>query len=345
MKRKFFDTMIAKFAGLVTQEPRVLKFAVENKDHFFSVTELLAMIQPVRTILKTPMAEMFDRLVATEQLNNFAAFYTPEKESLPELLTATNITLDLKQFDNATNVLQHLPLINNKILVNLTSVLKKDRVTGVYSVGAIDNFQNLFVRGQLVAAYNDVENWIIPPVQEFVIRSYSMTISAIISRYYNLSVTEQMSLALYFALFISQLLTPDHADQVAPPILFRCTTLGNTKQIQEVVDICTDASKEGLTILKLCELIAQNGPEKIRKFDHTALNAMCDGLGPDLITSRIALEYPPYWVYILILALSGTAKIPLIYHLNSQRLMNEGRSKFLSQMMTTGAFAVFKPLR
>lgn len=344
MKRKFFDTKLAQFAGLITQEPRVLKFAVENKDQFFSVSELLAMIRPVRTILKTPMAEMFDRLVATEQLNNFAAFYTPEKESVSELLTTSSLTLDLKQFRGA-DVLQHLPLIKDKVLVNLTSVLKQDRATGDYSIGAIDNFQNLFVRGQLVAAYNDISDWITPQVQEFVIRSYSMTISGMISRYYNLSVPEQMTLTLYFAFFMSQLLTPDDSNQSAPPIFFRCSTLGSRAEMNEIADICSADHPDGLDILSLCELIAHSGPEKMSKFDHSSLNAMCSSLGPDLITSRIALEYPPYWVYILLLTLSGSAKTQLGYQLQAQRLSGEGRSKFLTQLMTTGAFDLYRPLR
>ena len=51
------------------------------------------------------------------------------------------------------------------------------------------------------------------------------------------------------------------------------------------------------------------------------------------IASRIALEYPPYWVYCLLLADSGI-KIPMIYQLNNSKLANEGRSKFLSSLLT-----------
>ena len=344
MKRKFFDTWTAQFAGLRSQEPRVLKYMLDQRDQILTITDLNALVSPIRTILKTPMADLFTRLVMSEQLHNFAAFYAPIKDSIPELLTASSITLDLGQFSNKS-VINNIPNLDNKVLVNITSTLRRDRETGELSVNAIDNFQNLFVRGQLVIAYTDLDDWISPNLQEFVIRSYSMILASMVSRYYDLTVPEQMTVALHFALYMGQMLTPGNTEEIAPPILFRCTSLAPRAQLQEVVDMCAEASAQGLTIGKVCELIAQHGPEKMRAFNISALNALCDNLGPDILTSRIALEYPPYWVYILVLALSSSAKIPLIYQLNNQRLMNEGRSAFLNKLFTSTCFSVDRPLR
>lgn len=346
MKRKFFDTWVSRFAGLESQQTRVLKYVLENQQTILDTSEVLALVQPIRTILKTPMAELFNRLVSSEQLSNFAAFYDlGQSSSLPELLTSSNITLDLGQFKDASSVLMNTPKLKNKTLVNLTSVLRRNRSTGELSVNAIDNFQNLFVRGQLVMAYTDLDDWITAPMQEFVIRSYSMVLSAMISRYYSLTMTEQATVALHFALYMAQMLTPGAFETAEPPIFFRCTTLGKLPQLKEVVDMCRDKSSEGLTLASVCQLIAEHGPSKMHAFDLTALSALCDNLGPDLLTTRLALEYPPYWVYCLLLAFSGSAKIPLIYQLNNQRLMNEGRSKFLTLMFSSPAFYLDQPLR
>lgn len=62
------------------------------------------------------------------------------------------------------------------------------------------------------------------------------------------------------------------------------------------------------------------------------LMALAGTLGGDIIVTEIALDYPPYWVYLLALALSGQ-KIPLIYQLNMQRLMTDGKTKFLQQLL------------
>ena len=343
MKRKFFDTWFARFAGLEDQQQRVLKYAVENNQQVLSTNELSMLVQPVRTILKTPMAELFDRLLACDQLTNFAAFYTPSKDSIPELLTANNITLDLKQFSNG-HVVQGMPKLHDKILVNITNTIRRDGY-GEVSINSIDTFQNLFVRGQLVAGYNDLDDWISPSTQEFVIRSYSMILSSMISRYYNLTVVEQMAVCLHFALYMSQMLTGGNIEETHPPIFYRCTTLAKRPQLEEVADACVTVSKDGLDTGKICGLIAEHGPEKMSKFDQTAMYALCDNLGPDAITSRLALEYPPYWVYLLVLALSGAAKIPLIYQLNAQRLLNEGRSSFLNKLYHERVFDLDRPLR
>ena len=345
MKRKFFDTWVARFAGLESQQTRVLKYVLENQQCVLNTGDVLALVQPIRTILKTPMAELFNRMVSSEQLSNFAAFYDLGKNSSPELLTSSNITLDLKQFGSASLILMNTPSLKNKTLVNLTGVLRRDRSTGELSVNAIDNFQNLFVRGQLVMAYTDLDDWITAPMQEFVIRSYSMVLSAMISRYYSLTVTEQATVALHFALYMAQMLTPGDIETAEPPIFFRCTSLGRTPQLNEVVEMCKEESIKGLNLNSVCKLIAEHGPSKMQAFDLTALSALCDNIGPDLITTRLALEYPPYWVYCLLLAFSGSAKIPLIYQLNNQRLMNEGRSKFLTLMFSSPAFYLDQPLR
>lgn len=334
MKRKFFDTKFALYAGIPGFIPRVLKYAVENQYALFSTADLMRMIQPIRTILKTPMAELFARLVDQEQLSNFAAYSIKTgSTNIPEVLTASNITLDFKQIPDASAV-SNIPSLNNKVYLNLTTVLKSDRTTGGYEINAVDNFFNFFVRGQLVAGYYDSDNWLNPTLAEYVIKSYSMILSAQLSRYYNLTLAEQLEIAGIFALFYAQLLSPDGTDNVLPPVLNRCTFIGNLAVIRNLAEDCADISKDGLTIDGVCELIRRRGPVKIKEFDDNALFAICGNLGPDLVTSRIAMEYPPYWVYCLVLALSG-AKIPLIYQLNNEKLANEGKSRFLKGLMSS----------
>lgn len=75
------------------------------------------------------------------------------------------------------------------------------------------------------------------------------------------------------------------------------------------------------------------GPDRMKAFEPQVFLSICGSLGPDAITGRIALEYPPYWVYCLLLALSGV-KTPMIYQLNNSRLSQEGRSRFLSAIMS-----------
>ena len=331
MKRKFFDTRFAKIAGLDTQLPRVLKYAVANQSYIFSTGELMQMLQPIRTILKTPMAVIVDNLMTGRQLTNFAAFYVPGKDtSIPEILTAGNITLDLNQIPDPRQ-LASLPLLRDKVLVNITGAVRPTE--SGYTVSAVDVLQNRIVRGQLVASYWTNDTWPNTYVAEYAIKSYCMVLSALISRYYNLSMPEQLRVSALLAFFMAQWLTGENYDSSLPPLFLKMNFLGNRAELTEIAKQCTAKNPHGLTMQDLCELIAGIGPDKIATFNISAFTAICGNLGGDLITSSIALEYPPYWIYMLIASLSG-AKIPLLYQLNSQRLINEGRSKWLNAVFT-----------
>ena len=332
MKRNFFDTDFAAYAGLHAQIPRVLRYVVENRDVVIQTSELNDLAHSIRTILKNPMAEAFNRLVANEQLSNFAAVYLKSTETaVPEIVASQNITLDFKQVKGG-EILRALPEFNNKILVDVTQTLKTDRYTGELQINAADVFQNLFVRGHLVASYFDSETWLTPYLSEFVVRTYTMIISSIIGRQFNLTLIEQMQIMGIFALYMCQLLSPEDDDLVMPTLFNRCTFIGSREDLKNITEACRDVSATGLTLSKTCKLVADLGPEKMRKFNALVLSTMCR-VGPDVLTSRIALEYPPYWVYVLLLALSGT-KTPMIYHLTANKLAQEGRTKFLDQLLS-----------
>lgn len=332
MKRKLFDTTFAQYAGLEMQTDRVLKYVAESHNSILSVDELMNMTSSIRSILKTPMAELFDRIINDRQLINFAGFYVSKTDgNLPEILTTQNITLDIKQFSH-NNVLDSIPEARDKILINLTGVLKPDRTNDSLSINAIDVFQNLFVRGQFVAAYWDSDHWLTPYLSEFTIKSYSMILSSMISRYFKLELSEQMSIAAIFALFFSQLLSNESNDLLHPPILNRQTWLTKSVNFEEIAALDESIRTTPLDITKVCELIHLLNPRKMQNFSRVDLNAICGNLGPDIITSQIAIEYPPYWLYCLMQCFSG-GKLALSYHIKQQNLLTEGRTKFLREMV------------
>lgn len=336
MKRKFFDTGYAKFAGLSSHGPRVLKYIIENRNCILPISELVQLAQNVRMILKTPMAEFFDRIISSQGLDNFMAYYLQNSNnSIPELLTINSISLDLKQLDT-TGILRSVPEARDKIAINLSSIIKCDKSTGRYTVSAVDVFQNMFDRGYLVASYEDSDGWLSPYLGEFVTKTYSMIISSLISRYYDLTINETMTVMGILALYITQKLDTESGDPTMPALFNRCTFIGNRSELANLSEACAETSVKGLTLEDMCNLIAQNGPEKLHSFNLGALYTLASNLGPDVITTQIALEYPPYWVYMLMLALSGN-KIPIVYQLTSQRLANEGRSRFLQQLNTDAA--------
>lgn len=329
MKRKFFDTQFAIQAGLDGHMPRVLKYVVENQNYVLSSDELTELIRPIRTILKTPMATMVDRMIEATGLVNFAAYYVPVKDaSMPEILTANNITLDLKQVPNAS-ALSSMPKLRNKVLLNLNGLVSQTAGSGA-NVSDADRLRALLVRGQLVASYWDHDNWPSPSIAEYAIKSYSIILSALISRYYNLSLPEQNKIGAILGFYQAQWYVGNGV--LNNPVYLRLNYLGNRAELEEVAKLCIESYPEGMTLDDACALVAQVGPDKMKQFNRTTLMAIGGNLGDDLIVSQLGLEYPPYWVYMLICSLSG-AKTPMVYQLNSQRLIQEGRSAWLNRLM------------
>ena len=141
MKRNFFDTGIITWAGIKDQIPRVLKYVVGNRDIVLPSETTRVLAHSIRTILKNPMAEFFNRILSEEQLGNFATIYiTPQDVAIPEVVASQNITIDFKQVRDA-NSLRSLPELNNKIIANVTTSLKPDKMYGGLTVNAADTFQ------------------------------------------------------------------------------------------------------------------------------------------------------------------------------------------------------------
>lgn len=332
MKRKFLDTYLAQGTGLSAQANKIIKYIIDSRDSAIPVEEVVDMAKNVRMILKTPMAEFFDRIVSTGGLSNFIAFYLVGTDaSVPEFVTTTNITLDLKQLDFA-GLLKSVPEFRDKVFINMSPVLKLDRAANRLVVNSIDMMLNLYVRGYLVASYEDSDGWLSPSLGEYVAQTYSMILGSSIARYYNLSVPETMRVMGILALFVTQSLDGSYGDPAYPTLFNRCTFAGTRSDLIYTAKSCEEVAKQGLTLASTCQLIADSGPEKIKTFNLMKLMALAGNLGGDILATEIALDYPPYWVYLLIAALSGQ-KIPLIYQLNMQRLMTDGKTRFLQQLL------------
>ena len=332
MKRNFFHTEFATHAGFSSQMPRVLKYTIENRVFLLSPLEVDRMVSSIRMILQSPLAQYFDRIIRTSSLRYFAALnITDKNSSIPELLTATNLSLDMRQA-LTQNSSMALPEIRDKVLLNVTGYMKFNHTEGQYELKAIDLFQQMVVRGHLCMSYFDHEEWLNPSLAEFAVRSYSMILSNIIARYYDLTLLEQMSIAGVFAFLYSGLLS-DKGSPNDPPLFNKCTFIGTRNDMENVKSLCQEHMENGdFTLTKAAEAISQIGPERMRKFSVSEINILCGNLGPDSLSTMIAFEYPPYWIYFLLLALSGT-KIPLIFQMNNQRLMQEGKSKFLTRLL------------
>lgn len=338
MKRNIFDTWFARYAGLSRQAPMVVKYLATNRDLVLDEKDLSSVLSQ-KSILRTPLSRLFDRIVETDKLSAFSTIFIHKSgESIPELLTATNISLDLKIIPEASSLKTMLEYWN-KSVVNLSNVLKYDRSASEFRVSDIETLHKQYLRGMFAMSYHDQPGrWLTPYLAEYVVRSYSMTISGLIARYYNLSISEELMVKAILAFYMCQMLDDDDGDSAEPALFAKCTFLG-TRAVQDAAIVAMaehhDMS-EPLDILIVCDLLSKTGPDRMVKFDHTAFATLTDNLGGDPVVTKIAMEYPPYWLYLLVSALSGN-KLALRYQLDTTKLQQEGRSKFINELTVSSS--------
>lgn len=326
IQKSLFETTFVKNAGIRPTES-LLSFLLKNSSCVISDIEIENLIAAVRHTFRTPMAEMFDRAVAEHALQNFTFIQLDRVSSIPELLSVNELTVDLKQteLNNALNTSN----LYNKVVLNTTQMIKSD--ARGYTINAIDVLQNAVIRGLLVATYYDSNLWLTPQIQEYLIKSYSIILSNIISRYHNLSSYETVSVANVFAFYMAQRLATGNDDIHAPAIFNRCTFTGNPRDREEAMNICNELAPNGMSLADLARCVAEVGPDRMKSFSAGELSLHCNSLNPDPIVSRIGIEYPPYWAYMLLLSFSAT-KTMMMSLLSKNRLDTEGKTQFLNNL-------------
>lgn len=329
MKREFFDTIFAHSAGLDIGVNRMLKYLVTNQPAVYNINELTAMTRQIRSVLKTPMSEIFDKIisVANNAIYNFTAINVSSKDtSIPELLTMSNVTLDLAHLPGDTHVLDSLPNLKGKILVNLTGVVKESRGSDEYVINAVDVLQNLFVRGQFVATYHDKNNdWAASSTQclLYLQKSYSMVLSSMIAQYYNLDIEDIQKVATILTLYMDYTCGGSLHN---PITINRWDWCGPMPMRKSLCSACEEyLDDQGVfSLISVATALSKLINMRMSNFNMESIIAICGRLGPDAITSRIALEFPPYWMYLIVSALSGN-KIPLFFRISKDReLMRDG---------------------
>lgn len=336
MKISLYDTSVMNAARVKETLSRVVEYAVVNRNLLIPTETVIKLTEATRTILNTPMAEFFNRLVNSDGINNIAAIaVSPKAPSLPQSLVSPSITIDFKQVDS--NMLKSIPELQDKILLNLTSSLKQDRSTGQYYISAVDILQDIYTRGQLVATYEDLgDNWMPAQALDFLVKSYSMILSSGVSRFFQCTVPEAFTVAAIFCLYISQRLTTS-GDPFHPVYFNRANFCGTPRDLKELGDLAAETFDGKLdtgvmTKEQLCKLVSVALGGRFEDFNIDRLDGCCGHLGTDTIVSLTAMEYPPYWAYLLYKALSNT-KTVVTYQLNNQKLVRECNTRFLEPIL------------
>lgn len=336
MKNKVFimETAFARENGLQQGVNSALRYLVDNRQVVLPQMDLNTIFQ-TKILSMSPTNRIFEHLLADNLMDEYCFVDTSlSSQSIPELLTISDITVDLKQITNARVILASLQEFRNKMIINIAPLIQRTR-EGYVKVTDVNELHNQVVRGALVSSYyncND-EMWLNPNLLRYIAQTYSMCISGVLQRLYNLDIPSQMTIAAALTWFIMNRVT-DAADEMT----MQCDYLGSRLSIRNMIDMFKDSVDDvaQFDLVKLSNLIASIGPDHMKGFNKDIFIRAMARSGASYITMNMALEYPPYWVHQILYALSGN-KVYLSNLLQKNKLLKSA-GVFLQDLDTCRQF-------
>jgi hypothetical protein len=275
-----------------------------------------------RSLTPTPLGTVFSRAVELGKDRLFSFLKIPPSVTpIPEVVTWRHVTYDAMQIRTVSENLYRAlktPEFADRLIINATPMVRQNG-----EVTDLTAFHGTAVRDLLSRSYFRADQtWISPTLSLFMCKAYTITISSVIARPFQLNGSEQQALSILLAYyFLSQVTDPAQAGDMLRNST-RALRLYDTAQVNDIVSLIErEPDCKELTLARVCEISGKLGIARL-KLDLRSLYTRLSTIGPDQHTSFIALEYPPYWAYLLLLAVSGR-KTMLSFLLKNAGLENE----------------------
>lgn len=303
-----FDTLTTRTTINKAQLTELVNFIVLNRSYKLDPSEVKTMLT-VKSLTTTAISSIFTRALDLHKETLFSFVRIPPTAvATPEVVTYSHVTFDLKQL--ATNedtnlyaMVKVIPEFADTIFSNVTAMLRR---TGE-PIDAL-NIQATIVRDLLARSYYDNRTavWLNPSLLRYLCRFYNMSMSSAIGTVYNLTFQEQQAVATVFSVFFLQLVSD--ATTAEAMVKTSNLNLGAPMQINDVISRMKDTLKEKyptMTLDDVCLCINNLGIGRLGNVNRKFLYTRQKNIGPDTFTSAMALDYPPYWCYLVLATLSG----------------------------------------
>ena len=330
------ETRFAKISDYDNHLKQVVKYLIQNrlavKDPSF-----LHPIYNVKPYTKTIVNELFDQILNTGFINEFATLYIDKSvdNNIPDLLTLSNIAIDLKNNPIASPLVPFKEL-KDKLLVNISTLIRSNPTTRSIQVTDINELHSMYVKGMLTRSFAVSDGWLTSSLCTYLTKSFCLPISSIIARNEYLTYPEQLQVAMVFAFYMSQMLSRNGDNPVKPSLFFRNTYLGNLQDLNNFAARIESYSTDGLDISKCCAIIAELGPQRLQKFNADLFYRSCTSLGfsQDPFTTNLAFEHPASWMYLVLQVLSGNKIGGLVNQFKQHKLIGSESAKFVTELKT-----------
>lgn len=329
-------TTLGRATALQQQAERALPFLISYKDMVLTPEIDIQALAKMRTFSNTVLNELAvlagnEGKYSSINFLNFNGF----NGNIPEILTVNDVTLDGLTVQGAPAFLQ-------RAWVNISPIVGKKKVVSdpIY-ITDIPRLQQLVVRALLSMSYNDSDRWLEPRLSVFIIESYSMTIAGQLQIAFNLNFDEVRLVQTIFALFYAQRLSGKDEDLIRdwPILINRCGFLGSqmelTDKLNMIADFCGD--DKTLTLDRCIDILVKHGPSRMARFNSRGLYQMFSRSNAEAQSMIYALDYPPYWVYLVLKTLSND-KNPILANTFKVTDLKKKAMLFGSELKSTKTF-------
>lgn len=337
MKIRLNDTTVGQSSNIDNYAKNARAFLVDNVDHItFNHDEQKQLFKTQDRMLRTVVSALYDQASEEGVMDIFTLLNLDHVRQIPSWFLISWLDLDVKELQTTDpqsyRILTTIPQYRDKILVDITPFYSSKR----HTITDTSNYYSRVVRNLLTRSYHQFDRlWLSPQLIYLLTKFYAMVLSSKIARVYSLNFQEQhlvaTILAVYFTNHCSDI--PDTINPIMGKMEF-LTRAVETKPVFEYIKEKYDVKSFDLTAV--VDTIVELGPSRINKFNLSTFRSMNASLTSNQLISLISLEYPPYWAYLIISALSGDKSN--IYHtLKSLNLRRES-TEFQSEIVKTKSF-------
>ena len=301
---RLLDVPAIKAHDVEGQIPGILRFLVENRTTQLK-PEQLSYLRSIQSHTGTPIYDLYTRILSDPvQWAQFLFLNLKDiSDNMPTALLSPNMSINTFESDI------DMPEDYRKCWINITQTLGRSSIPGDIVVSNIPELQSIVVRAFLCMTFFENENWLNQNLLSFIVESYTIATSAALSQAYNLDIGELLTVRTYIAHAYSLLCTPTvikYDDQLEySPLLHRCTFLGSLPDILGRLSEVSGAITGQTTIKMIATMLRESNMEKFKNIDTKTLYVLFTRGNSEIGVAEIAVEYPPYWVYLLLRLESG----------------------------------------
>jgi len=332
-RQNIFTTLSVASVIPASMRQELMEFLITHRQHLLPPIKANDVFKS-RFSGRSMISEIYQRLLATSRDQNYALIRLPSKSTaLHEVVDMTFVPFDLLQLKEANTVpsksLAMIPELNDKLVINVTDITKANG-----ELSDITQFQCRVVRDFLSRSYYTSSGnvWISPTLVRYVAKVYSMTIGGQIARLFNLSPLMTSFVQTLFCLFFVGKMT---STDLAPAFVkahAKHLGLFDSQDLLQIFAFTEDTlhkqapeSLEDVFAVIDAYGHSQIHSEKGSRLNRSVLNAKFSSLHTEGRVSTIALEYPPYFLFLILLVFSNH-RMGLTFSMkNNPQLLNEGK--------------------